>query len=56
MKTLFNSGGSIGIIGGANGPTAILVTYPDNWWMYVLGAAAVLAVVVLIFICKKRKQ
>ena len=47
---------SIGIIGGADGPTAILVAYPHDFWKYIVGAAvAVIAIIALIIRRKKKK-
>lgn len=40
--------GSVGIIGGADGPTAIYITALPNWPQLILLAAAVAAVVVLL--------
>ena len=47
---------SIGIIGGADGPTAILVAYPDDWWKYAVGTAAILIAVIALIIRKKRRK
>ena len=51
---------SVGIIGGADGPTAILLTYSIaiTKWMYVIGfIGIVVAVLVALFIyCKKKKK
>ena len=52
---------SVGIIGGADGPTAILLTYSIaiTKWMYVIGfiGIVVVAVLVALFIyCKKKKK
>ena len=47
---------SIGIIGGADGPTAILVTTDFNWWRIagiIIAIAVVIVGVVLLF--KKKK-
>ena len=56
MKTFFQLSASIGIIGGADGPTSIFVAYPDDWWKYAIGAAAVLIVLTALIIRKKRKN
>ena len=56
MTRLFSSAASIGIIGGADGPTAIFVSYPDDWWKYALGAAAVVVAVITLILRKKRKK
>ncbi|MBQ7082849.1 MAG: LPXTG cell wall anchor domain-containing protein [Oscillospiraceae bacterium] len=48
---------SIGVIGGADGPTAIFVTTSGPIWpLLLLGAAAVAAVIGLILWRKKRKK
>ena len=49
---------SVGIIGGADGPTAIFLTYSITKWMYVIGfIGIVVAVLVVLFIyCKKKKK
>ena len=47
---------SIGIIGGADGPTAIFVAYPDDWWKYAIGAAAVIIALITLIIRRKRKK
>jgi len=46
---------SVGVIGGADGPTSVFVTSSTNWWIVGLIAAAVVAVVVVICIRKKNK-
>ena len=56
MTRLLLSAASIGIIGGADGPTAIFVSYPDDWWKYALGAAAVVIASIALIIRKKRKK
>lgn len=49
--------GSIGIIGGADGPTAIMVSYPDSAFLYIaLGVAAISLAIISIFIIKRRKK
>ena len=45
---------SIGIIGGADGPTAIFVT--GNWWILPLGLAAITAAVVLVVVLLKKRR
>ena len=50
---------SIGIIGGAESPTAILLTYSISIWMYVIGFIGIVVVAVLValfFYCKKKKK
>ena len=50
---------SVGIIGGADGPTAILLTYSITKWMYVIGFIGIVVVAVLValfFYCKKKKK
>ena len=49
---------SVGIIGGADGPTAILLTYSITKWMYVIGfiGIVVAVLVALFFYCKKKKK
>ena len=52
---------SVGIIGGADGPTSIFLTYSIaiTKWMYVIGfiGIVVVAVLVALFIyCKKKKK
>ena len=47
---------SIGIIGGADGPTAIFVAYPHDWWKYAIGAAAVIIALIALIIRRKRKK
>ena len=49
---------SVGIIGGADGPTAILLTYSITKWMYVIGfiGIVVVAVLVALFSIVKRKR
>ncbi|MBQ3242377.1 MAG: LPXTG cell wall anchor domain-containing protein [Oscillospiraceae bacterium] len=47
---------SIGVIGGADGPTAIFVTSGPIWPLLLLGAAAAAAVIGLILWRKKRKK
>ena len=45
----------IGVIGGADGPTAILVTASHDWWSYALGALAGVGIIVFLIIRKRRK-
>ena len=50
---------SVGIIGGADGPTAILLTYSIIKWMYVSGFIGIVVAAVLValfFYCKKKKK
>ena len=51
---------SVGIIGGADGPTATLLTYSITKWMYVIGFIGIVVVVAvlvaLFFYCKKKKK
>lgn len=47
---------SIGIIGGADGPTAIFVTASPDWWKYVLGAAVIVAAVVAMITFHRKKR
>ena len=50
---------SVGIIGGADGPTAILLTDSITKWMYVIGfigSVVVAVLVALFFYCKKKKK
>lgn len=54
MKILSSS---IGIIGGADGPTAIFVSTADDFWVYVeIATAVIVAVVATILIIKKRRK
>ncbi len=54
MINLFSQSNSIGIIGGADGPTAIMVA-SYNPWVYVIATVAVVAVIVVaVIIVKKR--
>lgn len=47
---------NVGIIGGADGPTAVLVTSAYQPWMIIAGVCAVVcAVVALVVIIKKNK-
>ena len=54
---------SVGIIGGADGPNATLLTYSITnsitMWMYVIGFIGIVVVAVLValfFYCKKKKK
>ena len=47
---------SIGIIGGADGPTSILVAYPNDLWKYAVGAALVAIAAIVVIIRKKKKK
>ncbi len=47
---------SIGIIGGADGPTAILIGQSSTWRLVELIVLAILVVVMLIYVLKKRKK
>ena len=49
-----NEAASIGIIGGADGPTAIFVTSNTNW-LSVLGVIVVAILVVVLIYCNKKK-
>lgn len=47
---------SIGIIGGADGPTAIFVTSKPNLMLYIAAALLVIAAgVLVVYIVKKKK-
>ena len=47
---------SIGIIGGADGPTAIFVAYPNDLWKYIAGAAVIVIAIIALIIHKKKKK
>lgn len=48
---------SIGIIGGADGPTAIFVTGPAPvLWLKILLAAAIAAIGILFLVCRNKKK
>ena len=48
---------SIGIIGGADGPTAIMVSGDSSFLLFTAAAVAVIAVIIiLIFILKRRNK
>lgn len=49
--------GSIGIIGGADGPTAIMVSYPDSAFLYIaLGVAIISLIAITVVFIKKKKK
>jgi len=54
MKNLLLS--SVGIIGGADGPTAIFVAVSPDWWIYALGATVIAAAAIALIICKKKRK
>ena len=48
---------SIGIIGGADGPTAVFVSSDINWlWIFGFIGAIAVAVLVVLILCRKKKQ
>lgn len=48
---------AIGIIGGADGPTAIYVATNNNWWEIVVPIVVVILIIIgLIIYFKKRKR
>ena len=49
---------SVGIIGGAESPAAIFLTYSITKWVYVIGfiGIVVAVLVALFFYCKKKKK
>ena len=49
---------TIGIIGGADGPTSIFIAGPSIVWLNIAGVVLVLAAVigVAVAVCKKRKS
>lgn len=47
---------SIGVIGGADGPTAIFVAYPHDFWKYIVGAAVIVIAVVATIVFRKKKR
>lgn len=54
MKALSSS---IGIIGGADGPTSVIVSTSDNFWIYAgIAVAIAVAVIATILIIKKRRK
>ena len=57
MGNRISQAASIGIIGGADGPTAIFVTSSVNWQRVfgLIGAVAV-AVLAVVLICRKCKK
>ena len=57
MNNRISQAASIGIIGGADGPTAVFVTSSINWlrmckWLGPL----VVAIVAVVLICRKKKK
>ena len=46
---------NIGIIGGADGPTAIFITAGENWYIVPV-VLAVLAVCIILLIRRKRRR
>jgi len=47
----------IGIIGGADGPTAVFVTSSINWFdITLIGIVVVVAVILIIYFIKRRKK
>ena len=46
----------IGIIGGADGPTSVLVSTSSDLWIYAAIAAVVVIVAVVLIIKKRRKK
>ena len=51
-----NESDSIGIIGGADGPTAIFVSSSFNWWSIIIGAVIIIAIIVAIILYLKRRK
>lgn len=48
---------SIGIIGGADGPTAIFVSTSDDLWIYIgIAVSVIVAIASAILIIKRRKK
>jgi Na+-transporting methylmalonyl-CoA/oxaloacetate decarboxylase beta subunit len=47
---------NIGIIGGADGPTAIFVASTLNWVLVAVAAVILIAVIVLIAMHKKKRR
>ncbi len=47
---------NIGVIGGADGPTAIFVTLAVNWIFVAIAGFALLAAIVLLVVLKKKKR
>ena len=45
----------IGIIGGADGPTAVFVAASPDWWYLPAIAAAVIAATIVLLAVRKRK-
>ncbi len=46
----------IGIIGGADGPTSILVSASSDLWIYAVAAAVAVGIIATLIIKKKRKK
>ena len=46
----------IGIIGGADGPTSVMVASSPDWWVYAIIAVAVIAVAVAVLFIKRKKK
>lgn len=44
---------SVGIIGGADGPTAVFVSGPSLWWLI---PAAAVVVLIIALICRRRHK
>lgn len=55
MRNLLLSAASVGIIGGADGPTAIFVASSPDWWKYAVGAA-VIALIIFLMIRRRKKS
>lgn len=51
-----NEDASIGIIGGADGPTAIFVSSSVNWWSIIIEAVIIIAVIVAVILYIKRRK
>ena len=51
-----NPNTAVEMIGGADGPTAILVAWPADGWMYLLGAAVLAAAAIVLLIVRRRKK
>ena len=47
---------AIGIIGGADGPTSIFIAGRIGTWPLLAGAAAVMILVTIIYLVKKRRK
>lgn len=46
----------IGIIGGADGPTSVMVSTSSDLWIYVAIAAVVIIIATVLIIKKRRKK